>query len=88
MHCVSLKLGVIFLFPSNGSSAATSEWLIEGRRLVPLLPRLVPQTVFTQTANQAAKEASEKNSQLMNPALTGNKECEWVLLCNKKRVWV
>ena len=63
---------------SNGSMAATSEWLIEGRRLVPLLPRLVPQTVFTQTANQAAKEAAEKNLHLINPALTGNKECEWV----------
>ncbi|KAK7499219.1 hypothetical protein BaRGS_00009479 [Batillaria attramentaria] len=59
---------------SISGSSATPEWLIEGRRLVPLLPRLVPQTAFTQTANQMAKDAVEKNAQLINPALTGNRE--------------
>lgn len=65
---------------SNSGTSAASEWLIEGRRLVPLLPRLVPQTAFTQTATQAAKEVAEKNAQLMNPALTGNKECMCLFL--------
>ncbi|KAL8625511.1 hypothetical protein ACOMHN_014600 [Nucella lapillus] len=59
---------------NSSSTTETSDWLIEGRRLIPLLPRLVPQTAFTSTANQAAKEASEKNLHLINPALTGNKE--------------
>nr|KAG5708239.1 hypothetical protein BaRGS_021173 [Batillaria attramentaria] len=31
-------------------------------------------TAFTQTANQMAKDAVEKNAQLINPALTGNRE--------------
>ena len=65
-----------FIF-SNGANAVNSDWLIEGRRLVPLLPRLVPQTAFTQTASQAAKDAADKNATLVNPALTGNKECKY-----------
>ncbi|XP_060563339.1 BRCA2-interacting transcriptional repressor EMSY-like [Ruditapes philippinarum] len=56
--------------PSN----TTQEWLIEGRRLVPLMPRLVPQTAFTVTANQVANMQAEKNASLPSPSQTGIRE--------------
>eukprot|EP00794_Sanderia_malayensis_P010802 gene10802-11956_t len=39
-----------------------AEWSIEGRRLVSLTPRLVPQTVFTAKATHAANAVSAENS--------------------------
>jgi len=51
-----------------------SEWLIEGRRLIPLMPRLVPQTAFTAKANEAANMQAEKNASMPVPSLTGNKD--------------
>ncbi|XP_077987831.1 BRCA2-interacting transcriptional repressor EMSY-like [Glandiceps talaboti] len=51
----------------------SSEWAIEGRRLVPLMPRLVPQTAFTVTANSAANAAMFHNMSLALPAETGSK---------------
>ena len=57
-------------------SNVSSEWLIEGRRLVPLMPRLVPQTAFTATANAAANAQAEKNTSLPVPTQTG-KDSEW-----------
>ncbi|KAM5223751.1 BRCA2-interacting transcriptional repressor EMSY isoform 22-T22 [Hipposideros larvatus] len=53
---------------------SSSEWSIEGRRLVPLMPRLVPQTAFTVTANAVANAAVQHNSSLPVPAETGSKE--------------
>uniref|UniRef100_A0AAY4DL05 BRCA2-interacting transcriptional repressor EMSY n=1 Tax=Denticeps clupeoides TaxID=299321 RepID=A0AAY4DL05_9TELE len=53
---------------------SSSEWSIEGRRLVPLMPRLVPQTAFTVTANTVANATAHQNSSLLLPAETGNKE--------------
>ncbi|XP_027519379.1 BRCA2-interacting transcriptional repressor EMSY isoform X10 [Corapipo altera] len=53
---------------------SSSEWSIEGRRLVPLMPRLVPQTAFTVTANAVANAAVQHNSSLPLPADTGSKE--------------
>ncbi|KAM8977686.1 BRCA2-interacting transcriptional repressor EMSY [Pelodytes ibericus] len=53
---------------------SSSEWSIEGRRLVPLMPRLVPQTAFTATANAIANSAGQHNASLPDPAETGNKE--------------
>ena len=68
--------------PSN----STQEWLIEGRRLVPLMPRLVPQTAFTVTANQAANAQAEINAALPSPSQTGVRDGEQLLktkqLCN------
>lgn len=58
---------------------SNTEWLIEGRRLVPLMPRLVPQTAFTATANNAANMQAEKNLNLPPPAQTGNRESESTL---------
>uniref|UniRef100_A0A8C5MPK4 BRCA2-interacting transcriptional repressor EMSY n=1 Tax=Leptobrachium leishanense TaxID=445787 RepID=A0A8C5MPK4_9ANUR len=57
---------------------SSSEWSIEGRRLVPLMPRLVPQTAFTATANAVANSAGQHNSALPDPAETGHKE---VVVC-------
>ncbi|XP_012919810.1 BRCA2-interacting transcriptional repressor EMSY isoform X14 [Mustela putorius furo] len=53
---------------------SSSEWSIEGRRLVPLMPRLVPQTAFTVTANAVANAAIQHNASLPVPAETGSKE--------------
>lgn len=50
--------------------------MVEGRRLVPLMPRLVPQTTFTATANQAASAMMEKNASLPPPSQTWNKDGE------------
>ena len=55
-------------------SNTSAEWAIEGRRLVPLLPRLVPQTVFTIAANQAATMAQTHNMTLPSPSETSRKE--------------
>uniref|UniRef100_A0A8C0IFC8 EMSY transcriptional repressor, BRCA2 interacting n=1 Tax=Bubo bubo TaxID=30461 RepID=A0A8C0IFC8_BUBBB len=76
------KLGRIltecaFLFSMSGPNSS-SEWSIEGRRLVPLMPRLVPQTAFTVTANAVANAAVQHNASLPVPAETGNKE---VVVC-------
>ncbi|KAK6486225.1 BRCA2-interacting mRNAional repressor EMSY-like isoform X2 [Huso huso] len=57
---------------------SSSEWSIEGRRLVPLMPRLVPQTAFTVTANAVASATAQHNTSLLLPAETGNKE---VVVC-------
>ncbi|XP_023695976.2 BRCA2-interacting transcriptional repressor EMSY isoform X1 [Paramormyrops kingsleyae] len=57
---------------------SSSEWSIEGRRLVPLMPRLVPQTAFTVTANAVANAAAHQNASLLLPTETGNKE---VVVC-------
>ncbi|XP_070605601.1 BRCA2-interacting transcriptional repressor EMSY isoform X5 [Erythrolamprus reginae] len=57
---------------------SSSEWSIEGRRLVPLMPRLVPQTAFTVTANAVANAALQHNTSLPSPAETGSKE---VVVC-------
>nr|XP_034971101.1 BRCA2-interacting transcriptional repressor EMSY isoform X3 [Zootoca vivipara] len=59
---------------------SSSEWSIEGRRLVPLMPRLVPQTAFTVTANAVANAALQHNAALPSPAETGSKEGE-VVVC-------
>ncbi|RUS70094.1 hypothetical protein EGW08_022143 [Elysia chlorotica] len=55
-------------------SMSTAEWQVEGRRLVPLMPRLVPQTAFTSTANQAASAMMEKNATLPPPSSTCNRD--------------
>ncbi|XP_030098342.1 BRCA2-interacting transcriptional repressor EMSY isoform X15 [Mus musculus] len=53
---------------------SSSEWSIEGRRLVPLMPRLVPQTAFTVTANAVANAAVQHNASLPVPAETASKD--------------
>uniref|UniRef100_A0A667XN18 BRCA2-interacting transcriptional repressor EMSY n=1 Tax=Myripristis murdjan TaxID=586833 RepID=A0A667XN18_9TELE len=65
-------------FSSMSGPNSASEWSIEGRRLVPLMPRLVPQTAFTVTANAVANATASQNASLLLPAETGNKE---VVVC-------
>ncbi|XP_067007392.1 BRCA2-interacting transcriptional repressor EMSY isoform X2 [Anabrus simplex] len=48
----------------------STDWAIEGRRLVPLMPRLVPQTAFTPLANNVANIAAAENAKLPPPAHT------------------
>ncbi|XP_016344747.1 BRCA2-interacting transcriptional repressor EMSY-like isoform X2 [Sinocyclocheilus anshuiensis] len=57
---------------------SSSEWSIEGRRLVPLMPRLVPQTAFTVMANAVANATAHQNASLLLPTETANKE---VVVC-------
>ncbi|XP_064456703.1 mucin-22-like isoform X2 [Ornithodoros turicata] len=51
-----------------------ADWAIEGRRLIPLMPRLVPQTAFTTIANNAANIQAAKNATMPPPAATGTKD--------------
>ncbi|KAM5223753.1 BRCA2-interacting transcriptional repressor EMSY isoform 24-T24 [Hipposideros larvatus] len=71
-------LGELSKVLSMSGPNSSSEWSIEGRRLVPLMPRLVPQTAFTVTANAVANAAVQHNSSLPVPAETGSKE---VVVC-------
>ncbi|XP_020022783.1 BRCA2-interacting transcriptional repressor EMSY isoform X9 [Castor canadensis] len=70
---LSLYLGERPSYSMSGPNSS-SEWSIEGRRLVPLMPRLVPQTAFTVTANAVANAAVQHNASLPVPAETGGKE--------------
>uniref|UniRef100_A0A8C4WZG7 EMSY transcriptional repressor, BRCA2 interacting n=1 Tax=Eptatretus burgeri TaxID=7764 RepID=A0A8C4WZG7_EPTBU len=62
---------------TSGPNNAT-EWAIEGRRLVPLLPRLLPQTIYSGLADSAACSAAAFNARLPPPGDGGNKE---VVVC-------
>uniref|UniRef100_UPI00358F645C BRCA2-interacting transcriptional repressor EMSY isoform X2 n=1 Tax=Myxine glutinosa TaxID=7769 RepID=UPI00358F645C len=57
----------------SGPNNAT-EWAIEGRRLVPLLPRLLPQTIYSGLADSAACSAAAFNARLPPPGDGENKE--------------
>lgn len=72
-YIIYMRLYVFSLNSMSGPNSS-SEWSIEGRRLVPLMPRLVPQTAFTVTANAVASATAHQNSSLLLPAETGNKE--------------
>uniref|UniRef100_A0A8C6I749 BRCA2-interacting transcriptional repressor EMSY n=1 Tax=Mus spicilegus TaxID=10103 RepID=A0A8C6I749_MUSSI len=70
---LSLYLGERPSYSMSGPNSS-SEWSIEGRRLVPLMPRLVPQTAFTVTANAVANAAVQHNASLPVPAETASKD--------------
>ncbi|CAG2159127.1 unnamed protein product [Oppiella nova] len=57
----------------TGANTCT-EWTIEGRRLIPLLPRLVPQTAFTGLANSVANVQISRNQSMLSPSETGIKQ--------------
>ncbi|KAF4519122.1 hypothetical protein B566_EDAN010544 [Ephemera danica] len=46
------------------------DWAIEGRRLIPLMPRLPPQTAFTALANSVARLTAAENAKLPPPQNT------------------
>ncbi|KAI1303196.1 BRCA2-interacting transcriptional repressor EMSY [Halotydeus destructor] len=51
----------------------SKEWVAEGKRVVPPLPRLVPQTVFYGLADAVATVQARKNSKLPQPEETGHR---------------
>lgn len=61
---------------SSGPNTST-EWAKEGRRLIPLMPRLVPQTAFTSIANAAANVQVSKDASLLPPSSTGTRSAEY-----------
>ena len=53
-----------FFICSIYGAGSCAEWAAEGRRLVPLMPRLVPQTVFSASATAAANSAAATNAKV------------------------
>jgi hypothetical protein len=64
---------MLFPFCSIAGPNTSTDWAIEGRRLIPLMPRLVPQTAFTALANNVANIAAAENARLPPPANTVKK---------------
>ena len=74
--CHRFKGYVTFCIDRVAGNLDESDWQLEGRRLVPLMPRLVPQTAFSPAANNAAAQHLSKNLQMPLPPKTANKEGE------------
>lgn len=51
----------------------SDEWTQEGRRLIPLMPRVAPQTAYSAIADEVADNASKNNKLLPNPSSTERK---------------
>ena len=66
------KLTTIAHFLS-GSEDTACEWQEEGKRLIPLLPRLVPQTAFFEMATTVAAAQFKSNERMPPPAATSRK---------------
>lgn len=49
------------------------KWALEGRRLVPLMPRIVPQTAYSVIADDEANKTSIDNEKLPLPVNTERK---------------
>lgn len=59
-----------------GHNTYLDEWAQEGRWLVPLMQRSVPQTAFSIIADEVAESASSSNKQLPYPAMTERKRTQ------------
>jgi hypothetical protein len=70
---------MLFPFCSIAGPNTSTDWAIEGRRLIPLMPRLVPQTAFTALANNVANIAAAENARLPPPANTVKKNRKFKL---------
>jgi hypothetical protein len=68
---------LFFCFYSIAGPNTSTDWAIEGRRLIPLMPRLVPQTAFTALANNVANIAAAENAKLPPPANIIKKNCKF-----------
>ncbi|KAF5294156.1 hypothetical protein FQR65_LT10867 [Abscondita terminalis] len=66
------RLNTIAYF-SCGQLETSDEWIKEGRRLISLMPRVAPQTIYSAIADEVADAASINNEQLPFPAQT---ECK------------
>ncbi|KAF5303193.1 hypothetical protein FQA39_LY10106 [Lamprigera yunnana] len=61
------RLNTIAFF-SCGQLETSDEWIKEGRRLISLMPRVAPQTIYSALADEIADAASVNNEQLPFPA--------------------
>lgn len=66
------RLNTIAYF-SCGQLETSDEWIKEGRRLISLMPRVPPQTIYSSTADEVADSANISNEQLPLPANTERK---------------
>lgn len=57
----------------SGQKITSDEWTQEGRRLIPLMPRVAPQTAYSAIADEIADTASKNNKLLPNPSNTERK---------------
>lgn len=57
----------------TGLTESLEDWAQEGRRSVPLLPRMAPQTAYSAIADEAAETANQINNQLPHPMYTERK---------------
>ncbi|GJQ70633.1 hypothetical protein Trydic_g23023 [Trypoxylus dichotomus] len=57
----------------SGQKVTSDEWTQEGRRLIPLMPRVAPQTAYSAIADEVADSASKNNKLLPNPSNTERK---------------
>lgn len=64
MHVSNELWFICFSVCSIYGAGSCAEWAAEGRRLVPLMPRLVPQTVFSASATAAANSAAAANAKV------------------------
>lgn len=60
-------------FSSCGQLETADEWIKEGRRLISLMPRMAPQTIYSAIADEVADSASLTNEQLPLPTLPDRK---------------
>ncbi|XP_045471442.1 BRCA2-interacting transcriptional repressor EMSY [Harmonia axyridis] len=60
-------------FHVNAQNEYNSDWAQEGRRVIPLMPRMAPQTAFSAMADEVAENADLSNKQLPLPANTERK---------------
>ncbi|XP_063922531.1 BRCA2-interacting transcriptional repressor EMSY isoform X2 [Zophobas morio] len=57
----------------TGLTESLEDWAQEGRRSVPLIPRMAPQTAYSAIADEVAESANLTNKQLPHPASTERK---------------
>lgn len=57
----------------TGQLNSLEDWAQEGRRLIPLLPRIPPQTPYSVVADEASETAAQQNKHLPLPANTERK---------------
>lgn len=59
----SCLIVIVFFFRLSGPNTGLA-WISEGRRRVPLLPRGIAQTMYTEIADRAAEAAAAENKEL------------------------
>lgn len=73
MYNVHISILDLKIFSVNAQNEYTNDWAQEGRRVIPLMPRMAPQTAFSAIADELAENADQNNKQLPLPANTERK---------------